>query len=168
MSYSIRSAVKEDEPFLWQMLYYAAHVDEEGETSLQAVKSNADLVKYARDWGRATDVGCIAIDGDSNQPIGAVWVRLLVGDEKTVSYVDDTTPELAIAIAPDHLARGVGTLLLTHMLAAAKEQYAAVVLSVRANNPARRLYERMGFVVFGETINRVGTASLNMRISLTQ
>lgn len=166
MSYTIRSAIKEDEPFLWEMLYYAAHMDEDGETSLLAARSNAGLVKYARDWGLATDVGSIAIDTASNQPIGAAWIRLLAGDEKMSNYGDDTTPELAIAVAPGHLARGVGTLLLTHVLEAAKEQYAAVVLSVRANNPARHLYERMGFVVFGETINRVGTASLNMRIFL--
>lgn len=164
--YTVRPAVKEDEPFLWEMLYYAAHMDEEGETSLHAAKEHVGLVKYVRDWGRATDIGCIAVDTDSNLPVGAVWLRLLAGDEKTASYVDDDTPELAIAVAPNHLGRGVGTLLLRHVLAAAREQYSAVVLSVRATNPAQHLYERLGFVVFGETLNRVGTVSFNMRLLL--
>ncbi len=117
MSYIIRPAVKDDEPFLWEMLYYAAHVDEEGEKSIQSVRENAGLVKYVRGWGRATDVGCIALDAASKQPIGAAWIRLLLGDEKTVSYVDDHTPELAIAVSLSYLARDVGTLLLTtHIL----------------------------------------------------
>lgn len=164
-TYTVRLAVKEDEPFLWEMLYYAAHLDEEGETSLHAVKEHVGLVQYVRDWGRATDVGCIAVDTTSNRPIGAAWLRLLSGNEKTASYIDDVTPELAIAVAPNHLGRGIGTLLLRHVLAAAREQYSAVVLSVRATNPARHLYERLGFVVFGETLNRVGTVSFNMRVT---
>ena len=167
MSYVIRPALKDDEPFLWEMLYYAAHMQEEGETALDAAKRNVDLVKYVRDWGRETDVGCIALDVSSNQPIGAAWIRLLVGDEKTISYVDAATPELAIAVLPAYLGKGAGPQLLTSVLEEAKKQYAAVVLSVRVNNPARWLYERVGFVVFGETVNRVGTASLNMVIRLS-
>lgn len=159
----IRPAGKDDESFLWEMLYYAAHMEEDGEASLQAAKQNPDLVKYVKDWGRETDVGCIALDPSGTQPIGAAWIRLLSGNEKTMSVVDDTTPELAIAVLPDHLGKGIGTQLLTHVLDAAKKHYSSVVLSVRATNPARRLYERMGFVVFGKTANRVGTESLNMR-----
>ena len=32
MTYEIRPAVASDQPFLWQMLYYAAHMDEGGES----------------------------------------------------------------------------------------------------------------------------------------
>lgn len=163
MSYIIQPTGKDDEPFLWKMLYYAAHMDEEDVNSLQAAKKNADLAKYVKDWGDETDRGCIALDQSSTRPIGAAWIRLLIGNEKTISYVDDVTPELAIAVLPEHLGKGVGTQLLTHILDAAREHFSSVVLSVRATNPARRLYERMGFVVFGTTRNRVGTESLNMR-----
>jgi len=50
---------------------------------------------------------------------------------------------------------------------AAKKRYPSVVLSVRATNPAIRLYEKMGFVIVGKTVNRVGTESLNMLIHLS-
>ncbi len=166
MNYVIRPAVKDDELFLWEMLYYAAHMEEEGEASPQAAKKDPDLIKYVKDWGSETDVGCIALEPRNNQPIGAAWIRLLIGDDKTSSYVNDFTPELAIAVLPAYIGRGVGTQLLTHVLEAAKKPYSSVVLSVRATNPAKRLYERMGFVVAGKTTNRVGTESLKMLICL--
>ena len=162
----IRMATRDDEPFLWEMLYFAAHMDEDGEISPEAAKQNPDLDKYVNGWGRETDVGCIALEPQSNQLVGAAWIRLLIANEKTTSYVDDTTPELAIAVMPEYLGCGVGTLLLQHLLEAAKQRYPRVVLSVRATNTAKRLYERIGFVVTGEIANRVGTPSLNMVIQL--
>jgi ribosomal protein S18 acetylase RimI-like enzyme len=162
----IRLATKDDEPFLWEMLYYAAHMEEDGEVSPLAAKKNPDLLKYVKDWGRETDMGCIALEPGSHQPIGAAWIRLLIADEKTTIYTDDITPELAIAVMPEYLGCGVGTLLLEHLLEASKQHYPRVVLSVRATNPAKHLYERMGFVVTGEIANRVGTPSLNMVIQL--
>ena len=162
----IRMATRDDEPFLWEMLYFAAHMDEDGEISPEAAKQNPDLVKYVNGWGRETDVGCIALEPQSDQTIGAAWIRLLIANEKTTSYVDDVTPELAIAVMPEYLGRGVGALLLQYLLKAAKQRYPSVVLSVRATNPAKRLYERIGFVVTGEIANRVGTPSLNMVVQL--
>jgi ribosomal protein S18 acetylase RimI-like enzyme len=146
------------------MLYYAAHMQEEGATSPQDAKKHSYLMKYVKDWKHETDVGCIALEPVSNRPIGAAWIRLFIDDDKTISYIDDFTPELAIAVLPDYVGKGVGTQLLRHVLEAAKEHYSSVVLSVRATNPAKQLYERMGFVVIGKTINRTGTESLNMLI----
>ena len=154
--------MQDDEPFLWKMLYYAAHMDEDGETSLLAAKNNPDLIKYVEGWGRASDRGFIAVDPYSQRQIGASWVRLLIGKDKTISYIDECTPELAIAILPDYIGKGVGTQLLAHFIEAVKDDYPAIVLSVRSTNPAKRLYERMGFVVVSNATNRVGTASVNM------
>src|SRR5262245_1102126 len=112
--WTIRAAEKSDEAFLWHMLFQAAHMDEDGETSLDAAKTNEDLRRYVDGWPRPTDVGSIAhVDG---APIGAAWLRLLVGDERTFSYLDDHTPELAIATRPEWIGRGVGTALLRHVL----------------------------------------------------
>ena len=166
MNYIIRPAIKDDEPFLWEMLYYAAHLGEEGETSPEAAKKKPDLAKYVKDWGGEMDVGCIALEPASHQPIGAAWIRLLSGDEKMIRDRNDLTPELAIAVLPEYIGRGAGTQLLTQVLESAKKLYSSVVLSVRTTNPAQRLYERMGFVVVGKTTNRVGTESLMMLIPL--
>ena len=162
MNCIIRPITKDDEHFLWQMLYYASHMDEEGATSPEDAKRNPDLLKYVKDWGRPTDMGFLALDPATIQPVGAAWVRLLIGPDKTISYIDDSTPELAIAIRPDYIGKGLGTQLLTHILQAASHTFPAVVLSVRSNNPAKRLYERLGFVTVSTSTNRVGTESFNM------
>ncbi len=158
----IRPITKDDEPFLWQMLYYASHMDEEDATSPEEARSNPDFTKYVKDWGRPTDMGFLALDPHTQQPIGAAWVRLLIGPDKTISYIDDSTPELAIAILPAYIGKGLGTQLLTHMLQAARHTFPAIVLSVRSTNPAKRLYEKLGFVIVSISTNRVRSKSFNM------
>jgi ribosomal protein S18 acetylase RimI-like enzyme len=69
-------------------------------------------------------------------------------------------------VRPTVIGGGIGTQLLTQLLADARAVYPAVVLSVRAANPARRLYERLGFAVVDETINRVGGKSFVMLVNL--
>lgn len=166
LRYTIRPVKSEDEPFLWSMLYYAAHLDEEGEVSIQEAMRNPTLAKYVKYWGRAGDVGCVAVHSDNEQLIGAAWVRLLTGADKVSSAIDDTTPELAIAVLPEHIGKGVGMQLLTQLLDTARASYSVVVLSVRATNPAKQLYERLGFVVVDEIINRVGGKSFVMKVEL--
>jgi GNAT superfamily N-acetyltransferase len=167
MKATIRPLVPDDEPFLWHMLYYAARMQEDGATSPEAAKTNLDLNKYVEDWGRTTDLGVLALHPVHQQPIGAAWLRLLIGKQKTISYIDDQTPELAIALLPDYTGQGIGSQLLTYLLPAARQVYPAIVLSTRITNPARHLYERMGFVVTETITNRVGSESVNMLLRFT-
>lgn len=57
----------------------------------------------------------------------------------------------SIAIAPSEQGRGVGAALIRDLLATAARDGLPVRLQVLKVNPARRLYERLGFVVTGET-----------------
>ena len=82
-------------------------------------------------------------------------------------FVDAGTPELAIAVAPAHIGRGAGSQMIARLLADATAIYPAVALSVRAGNPAKALYECMGFVIVAEITNRVGGKSFIMRAPLT-
>jgi GNAT superfamily N-acetyltransferase len=87
-----------------------------------------------------------------------------VGDDAAYGYVDDSTPELAIAVDPALTGQGIGGALLKRLLLAAERMFAAVSLSVRDDNPARRLYERFGFrpVDGSGRDNRVGGTSITM------
>ncbi len=183
----IRPIVTDDEPFLWQALYYAAHMEEEGAGSPEDAKNNPQLLKYVQGWGCPGDMGFLALDPHSQQPPGAAWLRLFTGPDKIMSDLDDATPDLAIAVLPGYSGKGLGTQLLTHILESARQinssrptdtsnpsisthplmptntpnaAIPAIILSVRVTNSAKRLYERLGFVVVGTATNRVGTESL--------
>lgn len=162
MQFSIRELATDDVPFLWEMLFYAAHMAKDGETTTEAAQQNSFLAQYVADWGKAGDRGVVAVETASQQKIGAAWLRLLTDDKNAVSYVDDHTPELAIALHPAWTGKGIGTAMLTHLIKDACTQYPAIVLTVRADNPAQHLYERFGFVTVGEIENRVKTKSLKM------
>ncbi|MBX9256707.1 GNAT family N-acetyltransferase [Desmonostoc muscorum CCALA 125] len=168
MNYSICPLTEKDEPFLWQMLYEAAHMGNEGNLTVQDAMNHPDLAKYVKNWGCKDDSGFVAILESSNQSVGAAWLRLFTGDNKGYGYISDRTPELAIAILPEHRNQGIGTQLLKHLLAAAKTSYPSISLSTRATNPALALYKRLGFEVVpgSETINRVGGISFKMKIDL--
>ena len=96
-------------------------------------------------------------------PSGAAWLRLLVGEERESSaFVDAETPEIAVAVRSGLEGRGIGTQMLERLLALAVGVHPRVTLNVRADNPAVRVYQRLGFVTIDEIVNRVGTPSLKM------
>jgi ribosomal protein S18 acetylase RimI-like enzyme len=156
-----RLVVADDIEFLWEMVYWAAHVDEDPGVTHADMRSDRDLVGHVVGWGRAGDLGVVAELG--GRRVGAAWLRLFDPSISDYSvFVDDETPELVIAAAPDHLGRGVGSALLTALFEHADVVYDSVVLSVRADNPAVRLYERFGFRELDRHVNRVGTASARL------
>jgi ribosomal protein S18 acetylase RimI-like enzyme len=78
----------------------------------------------------------------------------VLGEDIGAIEVDRGAREIAIAnieLLPVWQGRGVGTALLRSALADADAANLAVSLQVFKINPARRLYERLGFVVVGET-----------------
>lgn len=158
--YSIRSAQPEDEPILWTMLMHAAH-----DSSVVATQENPALARYVQGWPRAGDVGVVA--EQAGHGIGAAWLRLSAADapdNKGYGYVDDTIPELALAVVPESRSLGVGSNLLSEIMTLAQKKFPAVSLSVRADNPALALYERVGFTPIpgSEVTNRAGSLSLTM------
>jgi ribosomal protein S18 acetylase RimI-like enzyme len=58
---------------------------------------------------------------------------------------------LQIQVLPDYQKQGIGTKAIKIILAAAKHENVTVRLGVLKQNQARRLYERLGFVISSET-----------------
>ncbi len=162
---SIRALDDADEQFLWQMIFYAAHMHHETGKTVQDAIQNPTLANYVTGWGRPGDLGFIAENAATQTAVGAVWVRLYTGENKGYSPTTDDTPELAMAVLPAYVGQGIGTRLLQHLIDAARPHYPAIALNVRADNPAFRLYQRLGFVVVSELINRVGGISYDMRLN---
>ena len=150
MHYSIRPLSPSDQRFLWEMLYQSLHVAEGSPRLPRNVTAQPALAKYVKAWGRAGDIGFVAVDLRSGEPLGAAWLRLLTGDERGYGHVDDETPELGMAILPEHRGQGIGSDLLRRLLTAAAATYRSVCLSVSADNRAVRLYMRAGFEPVGE------------------
>ena len=156
--YLIAKLTSSDEPFLWEMLYQAIHVPAGSVAPLREIVNSPELSRYVEQWGQANDFGLKAVSADDRQPFGAVWLRLMKGENRGYGYVDDLTPELSIAVLAEHRAKGVGTRLLNELFESIAGKYKAISLSVSDDNPAKRLYQRLGF----EIINREGT-SLTMK-----
>lgn len=155
----IRPAQHSDEAFLWRMLYHAAHMEQDDAPFPDGAKSNPYLARYVQNWGAPADLGLIGeLEG---MPVGAAWSRLLEPHEGEPP-AEELLPELAVAVEPAYLGQGIGTRLLAAYLEAAEQHFPAVTLTVRAGNPALRLYQRAGFEITGEIVNRVGTRSFAM------
>lgn len=57
---------------------------------------------------------------------------------------------IQIQLSPTVQGKGIGAQVLNELIDAARQADVNIVLSVLKANPARRLYERLGFVVQGE------------------
>lgn len=140
----------EDEGFLWKMLYEAVHWGP-GEAGSkpppEELLADARLRRYVAGWGRPGDFAVVARDARGGREVGAAWYRTFPEDRPGYGFVDEATPEIALAVDPDRRGVGVGgTLLRAVMDAARAGGFRAVSLSVhKGNHPALRLYEKSGF-----------------------
>jgi GNAT superfamily N-acetyltransferase len=111
------------------------------------VLAHEQVVIYHRDWGRPGDAALVA--EKDGRAVGAVWYCCFTDAEHGDGYVDPDTLELAIAVADGCRGRGIGQQLLEAMHERARRDgFARVALSVDEGNPAKRLYERVGYVEF--------------------
>lgn len=148
--YKIQPISKIYVSFLWDMLYEirCARWLREGKIKpSRDILKTPDLAKYVQDWGHRGDKGFIAISTDNQAPIGAAWYRLFKEDDKGYGYIDDKTPEIAIAILPEHRNKGLGQVLMFHLLEQAKlDGYQQISLSCGlTNDNALYLYQKLGF-----------------------
>jgi GNAT superfamily N-acetyltransferase len=101
--------------------------------------------------------------------VGAAWSRLWRPDDRGYGYIDERTPELAIAVTAAYRGRGVGRRMLDALIHTVAKSYAALSLSVRVDNPALRLYREVGFEELdgSDVADRAGGTSVTMRLDLT-
>jgi ribosomal protein S18 acetylase RimI-like enzyme len=151
----IRPLTEEDLPFLRRMLDAAVFWRPPRKTAIGRLRQRAVrpplrflfrryLAMYHAGWGRPGDLGLVAeIDG---RPAGAVWYRFFTEASHGDGYIDDETPELAIAVEEGFRGRGIGRSLLEAIADAARERgVERIGLSVDHDNPAKRLYAAVGY-----------------------
>lgn len=124
-----------------EFLYEVIFQPEEGKRLPRTVIQQPELWRYIEGFGeRPGDCGMAAvIDGTV---VGVAWSRLMRG----YGYIDDGTPELAVALYPEYRGRGIGGRLLRALFAELRDRgFRSVSLSVQHANPAYALYRRLGF-----------------------
>jgi ribosomal protein S18 acetylase RimI-like enzyme len=141
----VRRGGPQDVRFLRDMLHHAYYWKERAPDT-----GPGPVALYVKAWGRRGDTAVIALD--KGFPVGAAWYRLFDRERPGYGFVDERTPELAIAVVPNARGKGVGTALLQTLLERARaDGYRTISLSVdRANAGAIELYERYGFSRVGE------------------
>ncbi len=92
---------------------------------------------YYQEHYRGSEFDIILLDGE---PIGRLYL----------ARWEDEMRVIDIAILPDYRNRGIGRALFEDVMAEAAEGGKTVSIHVERNNPARRLYDRLGFQVTGE------------------
>lgn len=146
----LRRGGAQDVRFLRDMLHHAYYWKERAPDA-----GPGPVALYVKAWGRRGDTMVIAID--DGFPVGAAWFRLFTARQPGYGFVDERTPELAIAVVPSARGKGVGSALLEALLSRAREAgHEAISLSVDRNNAgAIRLYEQHGFQRVAETDDSV-------------
>jgi len=141
-----RPGDRRDARFLRDMLHHAYYWRERAPQD----PMEGSVQRYVVNFGRPGDAAVIAYDETGN--VGAAWYRLFKANEPGYGFVDEQTPELAIAVVPSRRGRGYGDELLRALLdQGRKDGFEQISLSVEPDNPALRLYERHGFRKVGES-----------------
>lgn len=153
----IRPAVQDDLEVLWDFLAIAAY-----EPAAAAAEAVPIVAAHLAGWKRQQDFGFVA--ERQRTAVGAIWARQFSPEEDPAFYVDERTPEISVAVRQQARGQGIGQRLLHALIAEAARRGVRLCLNVRHDNPARRLYERMGFrIVPGSAVpNRVGGQSIGM------
>jgi ribosomal protein S18 acetylase RimI-like enzyme len=140
-----RPATAEDFSFLATMLGEAAVWRPEKPTPTgDQVLADPRYAMYLAGWPRRGDAGLVA---EHDGPVGAAWYRTYTDAIHGHGFVAEDIPELSIAVVALRRREGIGRGRLVELIrASVAEGHRALSLSVNHENPARDLYESVGFV----------------------
>jgi ribosomal protein S18 acetylase RimI-like enzyme len=140
----LRAATEADRPFLFEV-FASTRADELAampwpEAAKQAFLAQQFTAQDADYRGRWPDGRFLVVERDG-VPVGRLYRCEPAGDE--LRLID-------LALLPEARGAGIGTGLLADLLAEADARSLRTTLHVEKRNPARRLYDRLGFAETSE------------------
>jgi ribosomal protein S18 acetylase RimI-like enzyme len=145
----VRPATGNDDAILAAAAFEAMNWRGDARFTHEQIRAEPALSHYLDGWMRAGDFGVVA-QTRAGAGAGAAWCRTFAADEAGYGFVSADIPELTIGVLPDHRGAGIGTALMTGLLALGRSRgLRAISLSVEDGNRARALYDRLGFVKVG-------------------
>ena len=148
MDYEVRHIRQDEWPLLEDFLYEAIFVPEgfEGEIPRSVIYDDPKCRATFEEFGALPDDRAVVAVVD-DKVVGACWVRTT--DE--YGHIDSETPSFSISLYAPYRGQGIGGAMMRRMLEDLREAgYARASLSVQKENPALRLYERLGFRIVGD------------------
>lgn len=133
-------------PLLDNFLYEAIFIPDGVEPPPKSIIYRPELQVYISEFGKSKHD--IALVADINGKIvGAVWVRIM----NDYGHIDDKTPSFAISVYKEYRGKGIGTALMSEMLAILKKRGCEQAsLSVQKKNFAAEMYRKLGFKTIDE------------------
>jgi ribosomal protein S18 acetylase RimI-like enzyme len=148
MKLMLREALPEDRAFMLQV-YASTRADELAQTGWDAAtcakfvaaQFEAQWTHYQAHFAQAELFVIVWSDEQQvAQPVGRLWI-----DRRAAAI-----HVLDIALLTHFRGRGLGTACLQNLMAEAADKQLPLTIKVEVFNPARHLYERLGFVAEGE------------------
>ena len=142
----IREMKQAEYPLLDNFLYEAIFIPDGVEPPPKSIIYRPELQVYISEFGKSKhDIALVAeING---KIVGAVWVRIM----NDYGHIDDKTPSFAISVYKEYRGKGIGTALMSEMLAILKKRgYKQASLSVQKKNFAAEMYRKLGFKIIDE------------------
>ena len=138
----LRAATQADVPFLLRLRLDTMTPHQLGSGLIVSEREQADRLRHRFDCAQVVEI--------EGRPAGILKVTRDGLDWQVVQ----------IQLVPELQSRGIGTRLLEGLILEARAAGAGLSLHVLRANPARRLYERLGFRVIAE-----GAHEYTMRLS---
>lgn len=150
-AFRVRMAETSDRRFMLAMLAAAAAWRGGVDRPVDDIISRPQIAHYLPDgWPRAGEIGVVATR--TTTPIGAAWWTRFTLDDPGYGFVATDIPELGMGVVPAHRSQGIGEAMLDALCGHAhRHGVPALSLSVESDNPAIRLYRRMGFTTVEES-----------------
>ncbi|MDD4496237.1 MAG: GNAT family N-acetyltransferase [Eubacteriales bacterium] len=141
-----------------EFLFQSIYIPEGEEWPPRDIINDPEIIVYIKEFGtKKGDLGVVA--EQNRQIIGAAWTRII----PAYGHIDENTPELAISLLPEFRGYGIGTKLLKKLFVILRVNgYVRTSLSVQKDNPAVRLYKRLGYRITEEKLDQVGNEDFIM------